>query len=227
MVYIYILKLQHDKYYVGKTNNPDFRLDQHFHAGGSAWTKLHKPISIDKIYADCDDFDEDKYTKIYMSNYGIDDVRGGSYCQVTLDDASVEVLNKELLGASDVCYNCGRTGHFINSCPDKKNKKIMCDKCGRYGHISNDCYAKTHADGHQLNDKSVKDKPVKDKLDKPIKDKLDKPIKDKLDKKIICYRCGRKGHVVTDCYAKTHVDGNQLKDISNKSADENSNCIIS
>ena len=26
-----------------------------------------------------------------------------------------------------------------------------------------------------------------------------------------CYRCGRKGHFISNCYAKTHINGNELK----------------
>ena len=65
MTNIYILKLKNNKYYIGKTNNPQFRLTQHFDSNGSAWTKKYKPIKIIKIIPNCDNFDEDKYTKIY------------------------------------------------------------------------------------------------------------------------------------------------------------------
>ena len=44
MVFIYVLKCQNNKYYVGKTENPDYRLESHFSEGGSAWTKKYKPI---------------------------------------------------------------------------------------------------------------------------------------------------------------------------------------
>ena len=43
MVYIYVLKLVKGKYYVGKTNNPEFRLDSHFNSHGSEWTRLYPP----------------------------------------------------------------------------------------------------------------------------------------------------------------------------------------
>ena len=39
MVYIYILKLRNNKYYIGKTQNPTFRLEDHFENNGSSWTK--------------------------------------------------------------------------------------------------------------------------------------------------------------------------------------------
>ena len=68
MVFIYILQQQSNKYYVGKTENPKFRLDTHFKNGGCAWTKKYKPIQIIGLFPDCDAFDEDKYTIKYMKN---------------------------------------------------------------------------------------------------------------------------------------------------------------
>ena len=66
MVYIYILQLEEGKYYVGKTNNPQFRLEEHFNSNGSAWTKLYKPITLLELKPNCDDYDEDKITRQYM-----------------------------------------------------------------------------------------------------------------------------------------------------------------
>ena len=63
MTFIYVLKLESNKYYVGKTDNPELRLDQHFDGFGATWTKKYNPIKIIKIIPNCDNFDEDKYTK--------------------------------------------------------------------------------------------------------------------------------------------------------------------
>ena len=46
---IYILELENKKYYVGKTTNPDFRLEQHFNNSGSQWTKKYKPIKVRSV----------------------------------------------------------------------------------------------------------------------------------------------------------------------------------
>ena len=61
MVFIYVLELENNKYYVGKTTNPDFRLEQHFTSSGSQWTKKYKPIKILELKPNCDVYDEDKY----------------------------------------------------------------------------------------------------------------------------------------------------------------------
>ena len=70
MVYIYVLQLENNKYYIGKTKEPNFRINNHFNANGSSWTRKYKPLKVLKIIPDCDDFDEDKYVKIYMKKYG-------------------------------------------------------------------------------------------------------------------------------------------------------------
>lgn len=117
MVYVYTLLLEQNKYYVGKTDNPQFRIDSHFHASGSAWTKKYPPLKLLDLIPDCDHFDEDKYTKVYMNKYGINNVRGGSFCQIELDKITYEMLEKMIFSATDKCYLCGEEGHFINNCP--------------------------------------------------------------------------------------------------------------
>ena len=132
MVHIYILQLEQGKYYVGKTNNPYFRLEQHFNAHGSAWTQKYKPIHLEKIIDDCDDFDEDKWTLKYMTKYGIDNVRGGSFCKIILDKENKNIIQKMIMGSTDKCYICGEKGHFAKDC-DKKNNdnKYKCNYCDK------------------------------------------------------------------------------------------------
>jgi predicted GIY-YIG superfamily endonuclease len=62
MVFIYVLELENNKYYIGKTNIPEFRLDLHFNYEGSEWTKKYKPIRLKELVKNCDSYDEDKYT---------------------------------------------------------------------------------------------------------------------------------------------------------------------
>ena len=116
MVYIYILKLENGKSYIGKTTNPSFRIERHFNSTGSAWTSKYNPVSVEAIVPDCDDYDEDKYTKKYMAKYGIENVRGGSYVQIELSEFHTEALKMEIWGANDRCVQCGRTGHFVKHC---------------------------------------------------------------------------------------------------------------
>lgn len=115
-VFIYVLELEQGKYYVGKTNDPQFRIQTHFNASGSAWTKRFKPVRVLELIPDCDDYDEDKYTKKYMDTYGIDNVRGGSFVSVELDSSTKEQLVKMSNGTNNRCFKCGEDTHFTKDC---------------------------------------------------------------------------------------------------------------
>ena len=45
--YIYVIRCGEDKYYVGKTNSPEKRLEAHQKSYGSEWTKKHRPFNLD------------------------------------------------------------------------------------------------------------------------------------------------------------------------------------
>ena len=126
---LYILKCKDGKYYVGTTNlDTSKRLMQHMKGNGSAWTKKHKPLWIEKEILNCDKYDEDKWTKVYMDKYGINNVRGGSYSQIKLPNNTVDLLEREVNHANQKCLFCGKSGHFIKQCPykkDTKNKKFQ------------------------------------------------------------------------------------------------------
>ena len=109
---IYILKLINSKYYVGKTSNIEKRFQVHLNGSGSFWTKIHKPIEIEKIIPNASPYDEDRYTKEYMGIYGINNVRGGSYVTKELDENQVALLQKEIWGAQNLCFKCGGN-HFV------------------------------------------------------------------------------------------------------------------
>jgi len=163
--FVYVLLLQNNKYYIGKTSNPNFRLAQHFNFNGSAWTKKYKPIRLVKLIPNCDKYDEDKYTKKYMGKYGINNVRGGAYCSMVLSREENFQIKKELNSATDICYRCGQSGHFAAQCPfesesesesesvpffEYRTSNQRCYRCGRVGHYVQDCYATRHARGFYL-----------------------------------------------------------------------------
>ena len=113
---LYVLKLQHGKYYVGKTRDVSRRFQEHRDGVGAAWTRKYAPISIEKTIPMTSPFDEDKVTKEYMSMYGIDNVRGGVYVSEVLEIGQHREAQRAIWAAKDCCTRCGRKGHFVATC---------------------------------------------------------------------------------------------------------------
>ena len=141
MVFIYILQLENKKYYIGKTSNPDFRLGQHFNSSGSQWTKKYKPYKVIEIIPNCDNFDEDKHTLKFMEKYGINNVRGGTFCELKLNKDNIETIKKMINGSTDKCYICGENGHFAKDCNDECNYENVwiCEYCDKEFTDENKC----------------------------------------------------------------------------------------
>lgn len=192
MVYIYILQLEKGKFYVGKTINPSFRLDSHFNSNGSAWTKIYKPIKMIELIPNCDDYDEDKYTRMFMDKYGIDNVRGGSFVSVELEQSTINHLKQMKNGTNDKCFNCGKSGHFAKDC--KKNEEDIiwcCEYCDKEFVDEKKC------DYHIQNCK--------------YNNEGDESEDDEDDNDVVCFRCGREGHYANSCYASKHIRGYYLR----------------
>ena len=114
---IYILKLENNKYYVGRTYNYDRRISDHFSGKGSYWTKINKPIEVIKRIDNVNsNFEEDKILKETMMKYGIENVRGGSYVREFITCHEKHLLEKEIRFAQDLCILCGSNTHFVKNC---------------------------------------------------------------------------------------------------------------
>lgn len=210
MVFIYILELEDNKFYIGKTDNPNFRLNSHFKSYGSAWTKKYKPIKLLKLIPDCDSFDEDKYTKQYMKKKGINNVRGGTYCKIKLENDVIELLKKEIKGATDCCYICGSNQHFAKNC--NNNYENLTEQINSLT-FNNFISAKKFEGEKKGYLFKYGDKGLGYYKDQDVST-ISVSIKDR------CLRCYRIGHFANNCYATKDIKG---KNIQNEDSDEDSN----
>ena len=211
-MFIYILKLQHDCYYVGKSTNPSKRMCQHKNKRGSAWTRIHTPIRLMKKMRMTSALQEDQVTEELMKKKGIDKVRGGVYNQVNLPKHMKETLRAKLFHASDKCLICGSNNHFARNCRRTRQRE-RCVRCGRNSHTKSSCYAKTTVDGIDIISSSQESEEDEWECSHcPFTGTYEQVENHEIycrrkRRRKNCARCGRDGHTKSSCYAKTTFDG--------------------
>ncbi len=135
---IFVLRLQDDKYFVGKTKETHQKLKQTVLQTPAAWIEKYPAVEIhSSILGDA--YDEDKYVLKCMREYGIENVRGGSYSNVDLSMDQIISIRRALCTATNSCIACGTVGHNIFEC-----KEDICYRCGRTGHSVDVCKATVH-----------------------------------------------------------------------------------
>lgn len=112
-MYIYTLRLEQGKFYVGTT---DKLLWKQIDNDNCEWTRMYAPIEVTEIRTMKSALDEDSVTKEIMSRYGIDNVRGGSYCRPRLDKRTIHSLKFEIRRIVCRCFRCGQRGHWADTC---------------------------------------------------------------------------------------------------------------
>lgn len=111
--YIYILELEQNKFYVGKTNDLALRLKFHILKRNCSWTNLYPLVKLIDVYKTNDVFEEDKSVKKYMMLKGVENVRGGAYSNFNLNKYQKIFILKEFCHLLGKCYYCLQTSHFV------------------------------------------------------------------------------------------------------------------
>lgn len=134
---VQILRLQNNKWFVSSINAVD-----------SNWIRLHPCIAVERtIHIN----DEDVVVRKMMMEYGIDNVRGGSYSRIDLPSFRRRELEYEFAGVDDRCVICGDHRHVAVSC-SRKMSDADCSRCERRGHTTSDCQSVFHPNGTKIVD---------------------------------------------------------------------------
>lgn len=117
--FVYLLECSRGKFYVGKTFNLRTRLIEHRSGNGAQWTRRYSPTDrgILSWHVSTSVHDEDNTTLDLMALKGIDNVRGGIFCQIDLPDHQLKVIKERLASTRNACFRCGKSSHFLANCP--------------------------------------------------------------------------------------------------------------
>lgn len=151
---VYVLSCEHNKYYVGYTNDTTgTRFQKHYlkHKEGAKWTKLHRPVKpIATFYVNADTSEalaiEREVTLAVMKLYGVEHVRGGPWCIVEGYKPDAE-FRKEL---ETIDYFYFYTlSHTLKQRWKATDFKV-CQVCLHVGHSTDDCCQMFDRDGDNI-----------------------------------------------------------------------------
>lgn len=118
---VYVLQVDIDKYYVGKSNNITLRLEQHTKGEGSCFVKrIVQRLEPCVPYIHDWESWERAETLHWMYTRGISHVRGWMYTDPVLNVEQKKHAFAQICEKYDLCRKCGQTGHFVSECNKKK-----------------------------------------------------------------------------------------------------------
>jgi len=128
MISVYVLGLENNKFYVGKTTDVERRFSSHVQGNvrSAHWTRKHKPKCVIETFENADGLEEDRVTLMYMIRYGIDHVRGGPYVSCKLPESTRRHI----------------PDHFMKDCTAAKTRaqnSVRCNACNSPHHFTEDC----------------------------------------------------------------------------------------
>jgi predicted GIY-YIG superfamily endonuclease len=175
--YVYVLELEDNRYYVGRTSNFIQRMNEHFTENGALYTKKYKPIKIKEVVEEKTCYDEKDKTLEYMETYGWENVRGYAWCRETLKqkpkikntkeskqikeyvicDSDIVIRDMYVLENKDVI----EIGNYLNISPGSiaytlekmkiVNRRQLCR--GYFDYVFSDLYEQNKKDKISMKDK--------------------------------------------------------------------------
>lgn len=188
---VYVLECENDKYYVGSTKHKRQRYRQHFDQkrGGSAWTRLHKPMNVIKEYTRIPARYlmgmEAQVTSEYMIKKGVNNVRGASFSMV------------KDFSSSDIATLTGFLGHY-NQLNYQQLYKELKKQLPSNPQLSLSQQQQLSSYNKKKRIASSFSK-TSDNKHRNYKRKVRKKMRALNKERDVCYLCGEKGHWAHEC----------------------------
>ena len=115
---VYILKDNHNRYYVGKSQNMAGRIEDHMHGNGTSFLSGNITSVQSLTSGSANDLEswERSETLARMHRHGIKNVRGWMFTTQELSDRQLDDAFNQICEKFDFCRRCGRNSHFIQTC---------------------------------------------------------------------------------------------------------------
>lgn len=150
MTKIYHVELAHGKHYICHSRQSPAKLfTSLLNGNGPQWTRLHKPVSILRIYYDQLQESVTEVVEAAMVEFGYENVRGGLYCDTILAKETLKHIQSRIWMRQGFCGLCGSGLHRTELCAEpstepisylrETEKPIACFHCHRAGHIRSGC----------------------------------------------------------------------------------------
>jgi hypothetical protein len=92
---VYVLALEHGKFYVGRCTNFPLRVKYHIEGRGAGWTRMYRPIASHAFFWGAEE-EEKAVTLHYMDVFGLDNVRGWVFAKAgDYDEEAVDSILRE------------------------------------------------------------------------------------------------------------------------------------
>jgi hypothetical protein len=122
--YVYVLALDNNKYYVGKTIDIQSTYIEHCDGTKIEWTRIHRPRGIKWRSIIFYPEEEMMCVRLLIGMYGIDNVRGGIYNNTTLTiEERRSIIAEDQYNHGGICNNCFNQGHLTEDCPQPSRER--------------------------------------------------------------------------------------------------------
>jgi predicted GIY-YIG superfamily endonuclease len=185
LLFLYILELSQQKYYVGITGDITVRMGEHRTGRGSQWTShyefvdmIHARSYTGKNKAEMEDL-ETETTITLMREHGISNVRGGKYTHINLSPQQIAEIKQR--------------GQFIDQIDNETDSETDNDK--------NESIVQQHNELPSNNSNQISNTRTK---------KRTLPMDATRKREYCCSRCGRPRHTKATCHFDTDRAGKSI-----------------
>jgi hypothetical protein len=151
-----------------------------------------------------------------MDRYGIDNVRGGSYDTIKLDEFTKKHLEKISKVKSEKCSFCEESKHLSTDCPInlKYSNILREDRIKAQEVLGMELQEIELIPWKVKYQEDLKLQEIMKNTQQQVSSQVQEPRRKVMTQKQnnICYRCGKKGHYRTHCYETKNIRGQVIDD---------------